>query len=112
LKDAVTLLEPLGHPQLGIVADLFHMALEEPDIPGAIRRHGPHIGHVHLADSNRRLPGQGSTNFPEVLRALQEIGYEGWMAYECGEPGRNLGRAQSYLQELPASLKVIGTKGR
>jgi len=107
LEDAASLVQPLNRPRLGIVADLFHMALDEPDIPAAIRRHGPHIGHVHLADSNRRLPGQGSTNFPEVLRALQEIGYEGWMAYECGEPGQNLGRAQSYLEELPASLKVL-----
>lgn len=111
LEDAASLLQPMDRPRLGIVADLFHMALEEPDIPAAIRRHGPHIGHVHLADSNRRLPGQGSTNFPGILEALQDIGYDGWMAFECGEPGQNAGRAQSYLQELPASLKVIWTKG-
>lgn len=108
LEDAASLVQSLNRPQLGIVADLFHMALEEADIPGAIRRHGRHIGHVHLADSNRRLPGQGFTPFPEILQALKEIGYGGWLAFECGEPGKNLGRAQSYSEELPASLKALG----
>lgn len=108
LEDAASLVQSLNRPQLGIVADLFHMALEEADIPNAIRRHGRHIGHVHLADSNRRLPGQGSTDFPAILEALKEVDFDGWLAFECGEPGQNLGRAHSYLEELPASLKVLG----
>jgi len=45
------------------------------------------------------------------MEALKEVDFDGWMAFECGEPGQNLGRAQSYLEELPASLRVIGTKG-
>lgn len=107
LEDAVAVLEPLRNPRLKIVADLFHMALDEPDIPQAIRRHSAHIGHVHLADSNRRLPGEGSTPFPGILQALKEIDYGGWLAFECGEPGKNAARAREYLEKMPASLEAL-----
>ncbi len=104
LEQAASIVALFNHPQLKIVADLFHMALDEPDIPAAIRAQREHIGHVHLADSNRRLPGQGTTDFSSVLEALRSIDYGGWMAFECGEPGDNLPGAQAYLEELPASL--------
>lgn len=107
LQDAAALIAPLKHSRLGIVADLFHLALDEPDLPGAIRDRGGVIGHVHLADSNRRLPGQGTTDFKAAFAALDEIGYAGWMAFECGEPGDNRNRAAECLRELPASLRYL-----
>jgi sugar phosphate isomerase/epimerase len=89
---------------LGIVADLFHMALDEDDLSAAIRAHADVIGHVHLADHNRRLPGQGRTDFAAALAALHEINYAGWLAFECGSPGDNQPQAAAYLADLPASL--------
>ena len=107
LQEAASLIAPLEHPRLGIVADLFHMALDEPDVAAALRDNAGAIGHVHLADSNRRLPGQGTTDFQAALAALDEIGYGGWLALECGEPGDNQKRADEYLAELPASLQML-----
>ncbi len=107
LQDAAAVVRPLQHPCLGIVADLFHMGLDEKDIPGAIRAHAGTIGHVHLADHNRRLPGQGRLDFAAALAALADIGYRGWMAFECGEPGDNAPQASRYLDELPASLAYL-----
>lgn len=104
LSDAAEIVRPLKHPCLRIVADLFHMALDEDDIPAALRAHADVIGHVHLADHNRRLPGQGRTDFAAALAALREIGYAGWLAFECGAPGDNLPRAAAYQADLPASL--------
>jgi sugar phosphate isomerase/epimerase len=107
LDQASELIEPLAQPALGIVADLFHMALDEPDLAGAIADHASTIGHVHLADSNRRLPGQGTTDFQAALRALESAEFNGWLAFECGEPGSNQSRASEYLAQLPASLKHL-----
>lgn len=107
LEQAAEIVEAVGHPALGIVADLFHMALDEPDIPGAIVQYGEFIGHVHLADNNRRLPGQGSTDFEVAFAALEEAGYRGWFAFECGEPGENAPHAEQYLLELPDSLAYL-----
>ena len=107
LEQASSLIYPLGLDQLGIVADLFHMAHEEPDSPAAILENRAHIGHVHLADSNRKLPGQGSTAFRPILEALQEADYGGWLALECGTPGQNQSRADQYSAELPESLSSL-----
>jgi sugar phosphate isomerase/epimerase len=107
LQDAASIIAGLAHPNLGIVADLFHMALEESDIPGAILENSTSIGHVHLADNNRRLPGQGTTNFKNALQALSKIGYTGWLAFECGNPGDNKKSATQYFRDLSESLKII-----
>ncbi len=66
-----------------ILADLFHMSIEEADIAGAIRAAGTQIGHVHLADSNRRAAGLGHTNFQPIFSALREIGYNGYVSAEA-----------------------------
>ena len=43
-----------------VLADLFHMNIEEDNIEESIRRFGEYIGHVHFVDSNRRPAGRGS----------------------------------------------------
>ncbi len=109
LEQAASVTRRLNHPRVKITADLFHMALEEADIPAAIRAHGDCIGHVHLADHNRRLPGEGMTDFAAAAVALEEIGYQGWMAYECGSPGGN--DPADYRDGLPASLDCLRRAG-
>ena len=49
----------------------------------AVRAAGPLIGHVHLADSNRRPAGCGHTDFAAVAAALREIGYDGYVSAEA-----------------------------
>ena len=48
----------------------------------AISELGSRISNVHLADSNRRLPGEGHIDFPAVHRQLEAIGYDGYAALE------------------------------
>ena len=67
----------------GILADTFHMNIEEPDILGSIREYGSLIRHVHIADSNRRYPGAGHLDFPAILRELDKAGYRGVLSAEC-----------------------------
>ena len=86
LEQGVEILEKVGDPHIKIMADFFHMSIEEAHIPDAIRKAGPHIAHVHLADSNRQLPGYGHTDFKAGFAALRDIGYKGYMALECGNP--------------------------
>ncbi|MCB9457348.1 MAG: sugar phosphate isomerase/epimerase [Anaerolineaceae bacterium] len=100
-----------NHPHVKIVADLFHMALEEHNMATALREFGADIGHVHLADSNRRLPGHGLIDFAGMAAALTAAGYTGWAAFECGEPGANQGRAGAYWADLPASIALLKTAG-
>ena len=85
-----------------LLADFFHMNIEERDIPEAVRTGGERILHVHLGDSNRYLPGQGHTDFRGGFAALREIGYDRFMALECsiqGEPDAVLPQCAAYLRE-------------
>jgi sugar phosphate isomerase/epimerase len=66
----------------GIMADTFHMNVEERSISGAIRDFANLLNHVHLSDSNRLAPGLGHVDFEEVLRALRETRYGGGLAFE------------------------------
>ncbi|MEO1843802.1 MAG: sugar phosphate isomerase/epimerase family protein [Akkermansiaceae bacterium] len=65
-----------------LLADLFHMNIEEPDLGEALRAAGPKVGHVHFADSNRQAIGFGHTEMTSVLAALREIGYDGYLSAE------------------------------
>lgn len=69
--------------RLKVHIDTFHMNMEETDFSQCIEAAEGHIGHVHIADSNRRYPGQGHFRFDPVLEALQRIGYRGALAVEC-----------------------------
>jgi sugar phosphate isomerase/epimerase len=87
LEQAVDLVRRINSDHVKIMADFFHMAIEEADIPVSIKKAGKYLAHVHLADSNRVLPGLGHTDFKSGFAALKEIGFKGYMALECGIPG-------------------------
>jgi sugar phosphate isomerase/epimerase len=99
------------HPHVKIVADTFHMMLEESNPVQAIRDHGKDIGHIHLADSNRRLPGQGMIDFAAIAAALHEVGYDGWTVFECGTPTQNQPHAKQYMADLPESIAMLRRSG-
>lgn len=87
LADAVSVVEEVNSPAVAVIADTFHMSIEEGDIGAAIRAAGAHIEHVQLGDSGRLEPGNGHYDWPETLDALEAIGYTGWLAMECGLSG-------------------------
>ena len=59
------------------------MNIEEVDIAAAITAHASQIGHVHLADSNRRPAGDGHSDLEGAGRALRDAGYTGWISAEA-----------------------------
>ena len=87
LEDGSRVINEVGKDGLYLLADFFHMNLEEADIAGALRRFGSKILHVHLGDSNRLLPGQGHTDFAAGFAALTANGYDRFMALECSTAG-------------------------
>lgn len=82
LADAAGFLEEHEISNVVLLADLFHMNIEEQDPAAAIREAGRHVGHVHFADSNRQAMGFGHTAAGPVIAALREIGYSGYLSAE------------------------------
>jgi D-psicose/D-tagatose/L-ribulose 3-epimerase len=82
LADADQLRRMIDSPNVQLMADVFHMNIEEDSIATALRKHAEHIAHVHLADSQRREPGSGHLDFDAVFEALADNDYGGTFAME------------------------------
>ncbi|HLE77879.1 MAG TPA: 5-keto-L-gluconate epimerase [bacterium] len=79
---ALDLLDRAASEALGILADTFHMHIEEVSSTEALRRTGTRLGHVHVADSNRRAPGWGHLDFSDIVATLREMGYTRYLSVE------------------------------
>ncbi len=83
IEECVRVIKQFDSAHLKLHIDTYHMNIEEDRIGRNIIAAGKHIGHVHLADSNRGYPGTGHYNFAETIAALQTVGYQGALAVEC-----------------------------
>ncbi len=83
VTEGVEFLKQFRSTNIRLLADLFHLNIEEPNIAAAIRAAGKLIGHVHLADSNRWAAGYGHTDFAPIISALREVGYSGYLSAEA-----------------------------
>lgn len=83
VADGVELLTRYSIGNVKLLADLFHMNIEEADLAAALEAGGGHIGHVHFVDSNRRAAGLGHLDFVPLAAALKRIGYDGYVCAEA-----------------------------
>jgi len=83
LAAGTELLDSLATVNVRLLADLFHMNIEEVNVAEAIRSAGSHVGHIHFVDSNRRPAGAGHTDFAPIMEALLETGYDGYLSAEA-----------------------------
>ena len=83
LEQGAELLDLVGAGNLKLLADLFHMNIEEHDIAKSILAAGGRIGHVHFVDSNRRAAGLGHLDYAPIAKALADSGYTGFASAEA-----------------------------
>jgi len=81
-EEAATFLTRRKIPHVRLLCDLFHMNIEEVSIPDTLRAVARHLGHVHFADSNRHAMGFGHLDGAAIVKALRDIGYEGYLSAE------------------------------
>jgi inosose dehydratase len=77
----------LPHTRIGFCPDTAHLAAGGGDPAALIRRYPDRIRHVHLKDLRRDplqfLPlGEGELEFEDIVRAVQESGYDSWLMVE------------------------------
>ncbi len=82
LREGVDFVRRVNVPNLGLLADTFHMNIEESSIYESLKQAKEYITHIHIADSNRWAPGLGHLDFKEVIKALKEINYQGYVSAE------------------------------
>jgi hydroxypyruvate isomerase len=100
-RDALALFDTVGHANLWLQYDIYHMQIMEGDLTRSVREHLPRIAHMQLADNpGRHEPGSGEIHYPNLLRFIDEAGYTGWIGCEyfpANGTEAGLGWATEYL---------------
>ncbi|PEL13958.1 sugar phosphate isomerase/epimerase [Bacillus sp. AFS017336] len=90
LADARKYIEDNQFKNVKIIADFYHMNIEEDSISEALNINSDLVEHVHIADNHRFQPGSGSLDFKKHFNQLKSDGYEGFLTFECRVRGNNL----------------------
>jgi len=100
-RDALRLMEEVGHPNLWLQYDVYHMQIMEGNLMRTIEGSLTRIAHIQIADNpGRHEPGTGEIHYPNLFRFLEEKGYEGWIGCEykpLGKTEEGLGWIKPYL---------------
>ena len=98
---ALALIDAVGHKNLWVQYDIYHMQIMEGNLTRTIRDNLARIGHLQLADNpGRNEPGTGEINYPNLFRFIDEAGYTGWIGCEYRPAGKTedgLGWVKPYL---------------
>jgi D-psicose/D-tagatose/L-ribulose 3-epimerase len=112
VDQALRMIGDVGRPNVGLLLDTFHMNIEEVDIPAALRRAGEHIFEIHACANDRGTPGRDHLPWPDIVRALRDVSYQGPVVIEAFTPTiKEIARAVSIWRPLAESQDALATGG-
>jgi hydroxypyruvate isomerase len=77
------LVRAVDSPRIKVLYDIYHMQIMEGNVIQTLTGNLDVIGHVHVADvPGRHEPGTGELNYANILKALKEAGYDGYVGFE------------------------------
>src|SRR5436853_6155872 len=79
LADASQLAHDVGEPNVLIHFDTFHANIEESNPADSLRAVAKELGHVHISENDRGIPGTGHTDWQGIFAALKESRYDRWL---------------------------------
>lgn len=98
--EGFTLVERAAHPNLSLQYDVYHSQRMRGNLAATIASRIGLIGHVQIADSpDRHEPGTGEINYPFVLQALDDAGYDSWVSLEY-RPASDTLSSLAWLSEM------------
>src|SRR5699024_285318 len=81
--DAIAAMDRAGEDNLGLLFDVYHLAVNGDDVDAARRKYADRIGHVQIADApGRDQPGTGEAPITRWIDDLTTGGYQGWIGLE------------------------------
>jgi len=112
LEDASRLVHAIGAPNVRIHFDTFHANIEERQPALDLRSAAPDIGHVHISENDRGIPGTGHVDWRGILSVLREAGYNGWLTIESfAKPEPALASAASIWRDVAPSGDELAVQG-
>lgn len=81
--DAAEYINEIGADNIIIHFDTYHMNIEEEGYSGPLKAAGQLCGYIHMSESNRGLPGEGTVDWDDVFAGLKAINYAGPLVLEA-----------------------------
>lgn len=103
-SEAAALVARVGSPGLSYMLDTIHLHIEERSVRHTIEQHARHIRHFHLCESNGGPFGSGAIDFPDVIGALREGGYDKYLSVKIY---RELGWEQAAVTAAARILPLL-----
>ncbi|MBO9598875.1 MAG: TIM barrel protein [Cohnella sp.] len=83
--ESVSVVDQVGSPNVKLVFDVYHQQITEGNVIRNATGYIDRINHYHIADNpGRKQPGTGELNYVNILRAIKETGFDGFVGLECG----------------------------
>lgn len=82
IGEALDFVDQVGLPNVGILADTFHMNIEEADPVQSLRAAGDRLLHTQFVDSNRLAAGRGHMDFVAMAGVLRDLDFQGYLSTE------------------------------
>ena len=108
--NVIELIEKTNASNVAVHLDTFHMNIEESNFYNPVIASGKLLKHLHITESNRGMPGEGTVNWNELFKALKEINFEGNLVLEnfsSSIPGMQ--QAVSLWQTSPYNAQELAT---
>ena len=100
VEHAADIIAKVGKANVKIQFDFYHVQIVSGDLIKRFEKHQPLVGHVQIAAvPSRAEPDEGEINYPDVFKALDRLGWAGWVACEYRPRAKTedgLGWARSY----------------
>jgi len=84
-EESADVIDRVGSPCVKLLFDVYHQQITEGNVIRNATRYRDRIHHYHIADNpGRKQPGTGELNYVNILKAIKETGFTGFVGLECG----------------------------
>ncbi|WP_207782531.1 sugar phosphate isomerase/epimerase family protein [Phytoactinopolyspora limicola] len=112
VDQALEALDGLPVAGCGLALDVYHMNIEERDVPAAIRRASGRIAHVQVCANDRGAPGADHLDWPGIVAAIDAAEYKGPLVIESfTAENETIATAASIWRPLAASQDALAVEG-
>lgn len=83
--ESVEVIDRVNSKFIKLVFDVYHQQITEGNVIRNLTAYIDRINHFHIADNpGRKQPGTGELNYVNILKAIKETGFDGFVGLECG----------------------------
>lgn len=83
--EAVQIIDQVDSPYVKLVFDVYHQQITEGNVTRNATNYVDRVSHYHIADNpGRKQPGTGELNYVNILNAIKDTRFNGFVGLECG----------------------------